>query len=195
MIVECRNCFTKFLVDNSEIDQNGRMVRCSVCEYEWLHFNDTSVIKKSVPKKRNWLPVYFAFPIVLLCLILILQKDIIMQQHQIMERFYEFFGYHNIKDLQIKINDKITKIKPRGNRRLYNYKIPLNIRNTSGNWRYVPAIRIIARDSENTILEEYMHSLGLVIMPFSNREIILQSKLSSPKVYHISVQILNKQLK
>ena len=193
MIIECRHCFTKFLVDDSEINENGRMVRCSVCEYEWLHIGNVELIKKFIPKKkRNWLFIYFALPIVLLCLILTLQRDIVIQQHQIMVKFYEFFGYHNIKDLQIKINGQITSMNYGENNKIFYYKVPLDFRNNSSDWRYVPAIRIIARDSENKILGEYTHPIRTELRPFSGKKMVLESGFPFSGIHHITVQILNQ---
>ncbi|MFQ3307081.1 MAG: putative Zn finger-like uncharacterized protein [Candidatus Midichloriaceae bacterium] len=42
MIIICKNCDTKFLVNNEDISENARMVNCSVCEYEWLYIPDKS---------------------------------------------------------------------------------------------------------------------------------------------------------
>ena len=36
IIISCKSCGARFYVDSLEIHNNGRFVRCSVCEYEWL---------------------------------------------------------------------------------------------------------------------------------------------------------------
>ncbi|WPX95962.1 zinc-ribbon domain-containing protein [Candidatus Bandiella euplotis] len=55
MIIECKNCNTKFNVNESDIGANGRMVSCSVCEYEWLYIppspdNNESIIQPATLK-------------------------------------------------------------------------------------------------------------------------------------------------
>ena len=36
MIIECKNCSTKFVVNNNAISANGRTVQCSNCSVQWL---------------------------------------------------------------------------------------------------------------------------------------------------------------
>jgi predicted Zn finger-like uncharacterized protein len=36
MIIQCENCQTKFNIPDGSIGKDGRFVRCSQCEYEWL---------------------------------------------------------------------------------------------------------------------------------------------------------------
>jgi|GEM_PF-6594046 len=43
MIITCENCSSKFFVKKNQIDEGGRFVRCSNCEYEWLAFRDNTI--------------------------------------------------------------------------------------------------------------------------------------------------------
>jgi predicted Zn finger-like uncharacterized protein len=36
MIVTCENCEVKYFIDESELGESGRIVRCTFCEHEWL---------------------------------------------------------------------------------------------------------------------------------------------------------------
>ena len=45
MIIQCKNCDTRFRVSESEIGNHGRMVCCSVCEYEWLHISNEENVR------------------------------------------------------------------------------------------------------------------------------------------------------
>ena len=36
MIIECKNCSTKFVVNDNAISANGRTVQCSNCSVQWL---------------------------------------------------------------------------------------------------------------------------------------------------------------
>ncbi len=57
MIIECGNCGTKFRVSESQIGEDGRMVSCCVCKYEWLYFieervkEQTNVVEEEIKKK------------------------------------------------------------------------------------------------------------------------------------------------
>lgn len=39
MIVTCENCEVKYFINESELDDNGRIVRCTFCEHEWLLYH------------------------------------------------------------------------------------------------------------------------------------------------------------
>ena len=72
MIIECKNCNTKYRVDESKIVNNGRMVCCSQCEYEWLYIPDPSNITQKnnytlpslkISKSRiaKWVYIYYIY--------------------------------------------------------------------------------------------------------------------------------------
>ena len=42
MIIECKNCKKKFIVNEDDIPQSGRMVQCGSCSTEWLQIPKTS---------------------------------------------------------------------------------------------------------------------------------------------------------
>jgi len=193
MIIECHHCFTTFLVDDYKINENSRIVKCSTCNYEKLYTSNVALRKKYVRKKRkNCLPLYFILPALLLFLTLTLQRDIIIQQHQIMMKFYSFFGFDNTKDLKIEVNGQVTSAYYGKNNVIFYYKVPLDLYNNSNKWRYVPAIRIIAQDDNNIALDEYTHPLRIELKPFSGKKIVLESGFSFADINHVAVQILNR---
>jgi predicted Zn finger-like uncharacterized protein len=53
MIIECKNCNTKFRVDKAEIGEDGRMVCCSICEYEWLYISKENSRTKDIKPIRQ----------------------------------------------------------------------------------------------------------------------------------------------
>ena len=53
MIIECKNCNTKFRVDKSDIGEDGRMVCCSICEYEWLYISKENNQTKGIKPIRK----------------------------------------------------------------------------------------------------------------------------------------------
>jgi len=138
------------------------------------------------------LPLYFILPALLLFLTLTLQRDIIIQQHQIMMKFYSFFGFDNTKDLKIEVNGQVTSAYYGKNNVIFYYKVPLDLYNNSNKWRYVPAIRIIAQDDNNIALDEYTHPLRIELKPFSGKKIVLESGFSFADINHVAVQILNR---
>ncbi len=51
MIITCTNCNTKFRVKTNDIGQNGRLVRCSQCDYEWLVERNSSCVSLELDAK------------------------------------------------------------------------------------------------------------------------------------------------
>ena len=43
MIIECKNCSTKFVVNDNAISANGRTVQCSNCSAQWLQLPISSI--------------------------------------------------------------------------------------------------------------------------------------------------------
>ena len=43
MIIECKNCSTKFVVNDNAISANGRTVQCSNCSAQWLQLAISSI--------------------------------------------------------------------------------------------------------------------------------------------------------
>ena len=42
MIIECKNCKKRFIVNENDIPQSGRMVQCGSCSTKWLQIPKTS---------------------------------------------------------------------------------------------------------------------------------------------------------
>lgn len=55
MIVVCKSCGTKFKISKEAIGDNGRFVRCSVCDYEWLAQSD-DLLDKITSSNRPTIP-------------------------------------------------------------------------------------------------------------------------------------------
>ena len=45
MIIECKNCLKKFVISDSDITINGRIVKCGNCSFQWLQKPISSPIK------------------------------------------------------------------------------------------------------------------------------------------------------
>lgn len=108
MIVECKNCETKFRVNEYQIGKNGRMVCCSVCGYEWLYISDKEEIKQELRNKpvsvqisksnikRIVLTIIYSFTIfIVLSLFLYVEREFLIDQHIFFESIYKLFDYHN----------------------------------------------------------------------------------------------------
>ena len=54
MIIECRNCLKKFIVEDKDIPVEGRMVKCSNCGSQWKQkrFSSEKVVDTSVNKNQ-----------------------------------------------------------------------------------------------------------------------------------------------
>ncbi len=44
MIIECKNCLKKFIVNDNAIPSNGRIVQCSICSAKWHQMPSVSSI-------------------------------------------------------------------------------------------------------------------------------------------------------
>ncbi len=54
MILSCKGCGTKFKINKESIRENGRFVRCSLCDYEWMaQFDDLIEIKKDIKNNKE----------------------------------------------------------------------------------------------------------------------------------------------
>ena len=51
MEIKCSACLKIFIVDNSLIPENGRLVQCGYCKNEWFYKYETKVKKNEIKKK------------------------------------------------------------------------------------------------------------------------------------------------
>jgi predicted Zn finger-like uncharacterized protein len=166
MIIQCKNCDTKFRVSESEIGNHGRMVCCSVCEYEWLHIPKKENIKlgesnepivnqiasKSI-KKNIASIIYSLIIFIALSLFLYVEREFLVDQHAFFEIFYKLFDYHNAEGLKIELSKPIKEEYGDDNfNRQVRYKIPIKIINDSDKTKFVQTVKIIGYDENNKIL-------------------------------------------
>ena len=56
MIIECKTCSKKFVVNDADIPDQGRVVQCGNCSTQWLQLpisESTNILEKSVSKKST----------------------------------------------------------------------------------------------------------------------------------------------
>tara|TARA_B110001450_G_C17512507_1_gene437008 strand:+ start:131 stop:598 length:468 start_codon:yes stop_codon:yes gene_type:complete len=51
MIISCKKCNKKFEIDSSLIPENGRLLKCGSCNYEWFFKEDKVKITKNIVKE------------------------------------------------------------------------------------------------------------------------------------------------
>ena len=51
MIIQCTNCSRKFIVKDSDIPKEGRMVQCGYCSVTW-HQTTASISFKTIKKTK-----------------------------------------------------------------------------------------------------------------------------------------------
>ena len=51
MIISCKKCSKKFEIDSSLIPENGRLLKCGSCNYEWFFKEDKVKITKNIVKE------------------------------------------------------------------------------------------------------------------------------------------------
>ena len=111
MIIKCKNCDTKFRVNGSDVGKYGRMLCCSLCEYEWLYIPNketTELEENSKPAvaqisnkniKKNIPAIIYSFIIfITLTLFLYVEREFLIDQHTAFEAIYKLFDYHNAAD-------------------------------------------------------------------------------------------------
>ena len=52
MIIQCKNCSKKFLVKDSDIPNEGRMVECGYCSQKWFQASVESNVDKNISKRE-----------------------------------------------------------------------------------------------------------------------------------------------
>jgi predicted Zn finger-like uncharacterized protein len=167
MIIKCKNCDTKFRVNGSYIGKHGRMLCCSVCEYEWLYIpnketaeleedNKPSIAK--IPNKniKNKLPtiIYSFIVFIILSLFLYIEREFLVDQHIAFEAIYRLFDYHNTEGLEVELFETIKEEygdEHSANKQI-KYKIPIKIINNSNKNKFVQTIKIIGYNENNNIL-------------------------------------------
>ena len=167
MIIECKNCNTKFKVNTSDIEKNGRMVSCSVCGYEWLYIpKKTDSIEKLIfhdklkeqtsetKQKTKEKSITFLMTVVNLLLITVFlaaflytERDFLIKQHDAIEAFYRLFDYHNVDGLELKVMklEKVQYTENKDNKKAQ-YEIPLKIINNTDKTKFLQVIKIIGYD-------------------------------------------------
>ena len=167
MIIKCKNCDTKFRVNESDIGKYGRMLCCSACEYEWLYIpnketaelnegNKQEVAQISNRNFKKSIPtiVYSFIVFIALSLFLYVEREFLVDQHTAFEVIYKLFDYHNTEGLEIELFEQIKEEygdKDSANKQV-KYKIPIKIINHSNKTKFVQTIKIIGYDENNNIL-------------------------------------------
>jgi predicted Zn finger-like uncharacterized protein len=163
MIVKCSNCNTKFRVNSADIGENGRMVSCSVCEYEWLYIpiKNTSEKKDDVyheeyiDKKYSdilkgnsnmYVPVLFNFLLIVIFVLGVayIERQFFIKQHSVIERFYKIFDYHNVDGLELKILKPLkTYFTQDTSDKKVQYELPISITNNTNKPKFLQIIEIV----------------------------------------------------
>ena len=52
MIIQCKNCSKKFLVKDTDIPNEGRMVECGYCSQKWFQASVESNVDKNISKRE-----------------------------------------------------------------------------------------------------------------------------------------------
>tara|TARA_Y100001958_G_scaffold157848_1_gene154030 strand:- start:2211 stop:2564 length:354 start_codon:yes stop_codon:yes gene_type:complete len=113
MIVSCEKCNLQFLIKKNDIPKNGRIVKCGICNSEWLQ----------KPYNKEVIPVakkhYFANLFLLLLLILFFTGLMVTFKKEMLliypplNMFYDNldqFNYHFLKKLNLFLKEIIQSI-------------------------------------------------------------------------------------
>ena len=144
MIIQCKNCNTKFRVDEYQIGKNSRMVCCSICEYEWLIIQDqyeileeeiSNIPENQIRKHKLSKSIFLILNsfMLLLFLFLFFERKILVKQHKFLQKFHQIFNYHNLNEIKRKVYTPIKRScdDDKETKKGFRYKIPLTITNRS----------------------------------------------------------------
>ena len=53
MLINCKNCNKKFLIDKSELDLEGSLITCKHCNKEWIFESRTHFLEKKLAELDN----------------------------------------------------------------------------------------------------------------------------------------------
>ncbi len=206
MIIECKNCNTKYRVNKYDIGSNGRMVCCSKCEYEWLYIPDTNQITpkstynfskinkpKKVIKKRGYIIFCLIIILTSLSLFLYFEREFLVKQHHLFEIIYKLFDYHSTDGLIVEVSEPIEEIY--GNKEHKNsevkHKIPIKIINKSNKVKFVQVIKIIGYDKKRKSIFNISTNLRRDISPKSEFNMTICPDREISEIDYVFVKIGN----
>ena len=181
MIIKCSNCGTKFSVPKEEIAEYGRMVGCSVCDYEWLYVPDGAkqhghlkFEKKKAVKAKGYL-WNISLLLLLVCVIfLVLERNHLVKQNYYLERFYAFFNYHNLDGIETKINAKVEKNPDISFDGINEYLVPIILTNTSDNVKFIPRIHLLGIADDGSEIHKSYHPIRKYLSPDEEFRVVIK---------------------
>lgn len=206
MIIECKNCNTKYRVDTHDIGSNGRMVCCSKCEYEWLHIPENNTLapkttsnfsKITKPKKviKKWLYIssYLIIILTSLSFFLYFERTFLIKQHHLFEIIYKLFDYHNTDGLIVEVSKPIKEVYGSKDHKSseIKYKIPIKIINNSDKIKFAQIIKIIGYDKKSNNILNISTNLRREILPKSEFNMTICPDKEIYEIDYIFVKIGN----
>ena len=204
MIIECKNCNTKYRVDDSEIGVNGRMVYCSQCEYEWLYIPDPSNITRKknyelpnlkIPKGRTtkwgYITIYALFICTSLFCFFFFEREFLINQHHLFEKMYRLFDYHSTEGLIVEVLEPVKKVYGDKDHSEIKYKIPIKIINNSDKTKFVQVIKIVGYDKKRNNILNISTNLRRDILPKSEFSMTICPNKEISDIDYIFVKIGN----
>lgn len=177
-LITCPSCATNFKMDSSLIPPNGRMVRCSACQFKWRQMprfastgtrpsktiDDLSFDERE-ERKKLVLPFMVVSTLFLLfALLLFFFKDPILNHFPQTEKFYSFFGVEMKQKGISLISPFLEEDKDaEGNKVILVQGTLINTDATKT--LPIPPIRVTLRDKTNNIIQEFF------IDEFSQKEL------------------------
>ena len=208
IVIKCKNCNTKFKVNISDIGKNGRMVSCSVCEYEWLYipnksdpakeliFPDKTEAQPPATTQKNSIFLILTISLLLvstfLAIFLYIERSFLIKQHRKIETFYNVFDYYNTDGLELKIMKlkKLRHFEGQDNQKKQ-YEIPIKITNHTGEAKFLPVVRVIAYDTDCNKTINLLANIRRNIDPHSTLKINLKTEEITEGIDLIIVKIGN----
>ncbi len=165
MIINCSNCNTKYDINSTLINSNGRRVKCSKCQNIWLvtstilendnndiennkNFSESYNYIEKIPEvkiKSNTSLSYLlscVLIVITLLLSLILFKERITNYYPKAQKLYDKINYYNIKNINLE-NIQVSKLNSQGENFLI---IKGAIKNNSAKEQAIPNLLVLLED-------------------------------------------------
>ena len=190
MFIVCTNCRTKYRTENTEIEANGRLVRCTRCQHEWVAYPDdyekiereAKLGKNEAKETEDAAPIFGFFDktmpfilSVLFSLILLVASAVLLSityyetlYHTSMHKVYKMLKVHNSTGLSIaglEVNAEETKPG------FMQAAVIMDIYNRNDFISVADKMRISIYDKDGELVDDMVMNIKKVLEPHAVKEV------------------------
>ncbi|MBQ4874532.1 MAG: zinc-ribbon domain-containing protein [Rickettsiaceae bacterium H1] len=186
MIIVCDKCGTGYQVENSDLGEKRRKVKCSKCNYTWIEspfFTDEDLTDKKVVNNGQLLKLCS----VLLTISVVLSLFMVPRSniYPVLRPIYSIFGIYDAADMEFE-NVKFDYTEK-------GILITSTITNYSDEDKILPDIRITFYDGDNNILRTaVLTNSGIRIKEGEKKTLNKQMNNVSAETKYVTLDLGNK---